>query len=193
MFFWQACSALAIVSYFVDTNKKEICECGGIQAIIYAMQTHAANRGIQEQGCLALWSLASRTPPPPPGEAAEDTKEEEKDDIHSRNKASMANGRGIEVLVAAVRAHPRSVSVVERACRALVQLSHDSYDNASKICSEDGLPAVCAGIKANVGSALVSEQAIAAVKNVFSSVNNAKKGETASRCVVSRDDDDDNF
>lgn len=175
----QACSALAIVSYFVDTNKREICECGGIQAIIYAMQKHSSHRGIQEQGCLALWSLASRTPPPRQGEAAKDgvvEEEEEKDKIHSRNKASMANGRGIEVLVAAVRSHPRAVAVVERASRALVQLSHNSHENASKICSEDGLAALCNGIKANVGSALVSEQAVAALKNVFSSVNGAPKG-----------------
>mmetsp|Transcript_14261 Transcript_14261/g.35791 ORF Transcript_14261/g.35791 Transcript_14261/m.35791 type:complete len:525 (+) Transcript_14261:123-1697(+) len=187
----QACSALAIVSYFVDINKREICEKGGIAAIICAMQTHAGCRGIQEQGCLALWSLASRTPPPPAlrvgeGEAggqeenrrAEQVRLEEieKDEIHASNKFSMSHGRGIEVLVEAVRVHSKTVVVVERACRALTQLAHSSPENALKMCFEEGLPAICKAMEHHSGNSHVLEQTIAALKNIFSSVNNVPKG-----------------
>ncbi len=102
--------------------------------------------------------------------------EELKDEIQKRSKKSMADGRGIEVLVTAIREHYGGVVVVERACRALAQLSFNSWENAHKICGEDGPRVIAKAMQTQMANAHVLEQACALLKNLFSSFNDAPKG-----------------
>jgi hypothetical protein len=103
--------------------------------------------------------------------------EELKDEIQKRSKKSMADGRGIEVLVTAIREHYGGVVVVERACRALAQLAFNSWENAHKICGEEGPRVIARAMLMQMANAHVLEQACALLKNLFSSYSDAPKSE----------------
>lgn len=96
-------------------------------------------------------------------------REQLKDEIQKRSKKSMADGCGIEVFVTALKVHCGGVVVVERACRALAQLSYLSLENSMDICKREGPQIICRAMQTHMANARVLEQACALLKNMFSS------------------------
>ena len=96
----SGCAALRALALHQD-NRVALAECGGIPAVVSAMQAHPAEKGVQAQGAGALWHVMLDNIP---------------------NKHSVALGGGSAALVAALVRYRELVQVVTPAAAALQSL-----------------------------------------------------------------------
>lgn len=97
-------SEICILAQWASDNYYSIVIAArqGIPAIIRAMQTFPADRGLQECCCLALGNLCNASP---------------------GNLLSVESAGGVHQIIAAMRNHPSSVAVQSAACDALRNMS----------------------------------------------------------------------
>jgi hypothetical protein len=102
--------------------------------IVQGMRAHSKNAAVQEEGCAALWSLASN------------------------DRVTTGAAGGIGAVLGAIKTHKDSASVQKAACWALSNLAINN-DNAVTIAAAGGIEAIAAAMTVHEGSAAVQEQA----------------------------------
>jgi predicted hotdog family 3-hydroxylacyl-ACP dehydratase len=134
-------------------NKERIAAIGGIDCVVQAMAAHIGVAGVQEQGCGAMFNLATNT----------------------KNKERIAAAGGINRVVHAMAAHVGVAGVQEQGCVALCNLAANNAENQERIAAAGGIDWVVQAMAAHVGVAGVQEQGCAALCNLAG--NNAENQE----------------
>ena len=139
-----ACGRLGWLATGDDKNRKKVANLGGIEAILKAMNEHAAHAKVQETACEALDNLS----------------------FNDDNAVKIRNLGGIEALLKAMKDHPAEANVQEKACEALKSLIILNDDNKVTIANLGGVQALLKAMKDHPSKANVQEKACMALTSL---------------------------
>lgn len=137
----------ALRSLTVDADcRQRIGECGGIEALVEAMQEHSLRVRIQTQACLALANLAFKCPP---------------------NKERFAECNGLAAVVAALSLHKTVEHVQAWGCFAVRNLTNGLSEKEHEIgVSVGAVEVLVNALDAWPKSSTVQEQSLIALTNI---------------------------
>lgn len=125
-------------------TKKEIANCGGIQAINHSLSQHITNREIIYTGFYALRNLASHNP---------------------TNKAIISSSGGYDSIVSGMHSHPTDEEVQRRGVEAIWIIAVAPETKLSAVAS-GALSAVLTAMHAHPSSAQLQRLGCAALQNI---------------------------
>mmetsp|Transcript_31545 Transcript_31545/g.50995 ORF Transcript_31545/g.50995 Transcript_31545/m.50995 type:complete len:638 (-) Transcript_31545:709-2622(-) len=158
----EGMGVISIMSYYSDGNKALLHRCGAIPSLVSAMEKHRDAGRVQEQACLAIWSLATQsllecptqlgpqidaaplTPKGKPSRAKAGARQLEMPSPQkpSRDMVQAEERRGalcmygaVEALLAALHEHETNGRLCCSAARALVVLSYNHKGRSRRIYS----------------------------------------------------------
>jgi hypothetical protein len=138
----RGCTALHYLAQ--GTAREQKTASGKIVAerVVASMKRHASKAPVQENGCLAIWSLV----------------------LIPNNGKEVVSAGAIGAVVAAMTRHLSDSDVQHNACIALKHLAKDNDSNQKAIATAGGIEALVAALNnKNFTSAVVQEEACAAV------------------------------
>ena len=185
----EGIGVISIMSYYSDPNKALLHECGALEALVLAMDKNAQAGQLQQQACLAIWSLAAATqklpdvspstpsirqaqavakgkvaPAKSPARPVVKAPVPAEEEAAEQRRAALARAGAIEALLAALHAHEADALLCERAARALVVMSYESKARSRAVYG--GLETLARALRVHAKHAHVLVQVAAAFKNV---------------------------
>ena len=135
----EASKALSELAYRCSDNKKAICDNGGAETIVKAMEEHLDDWRVQLEGCRALFSQA----------------------IHTENKSRIIGCGSIPAVLNGMTAHAFMDSVQDHGCRLLTEMM---FNNVAVVESTRKLRGVSVIVKAILNHAIPASSVVSTVK-----------------------------